>query len=270
MKSDTLIERVFTPGALSVVFQPILDTSSDHYRLHGLECLTRGPRGTNLEGADLLFDYVRRKREEVPVDRLCIRSAIHTSSLLPGKHKISINVHASTLARDEALIPFLAETANAYDLDPTRLIVEIVEHSGWCDGDALLGTLKELRALGVEIALDDVGLGQSNFKMILDCRPEYLKIDRYFVNGVHEDRYRRVVVESLVKLSQEFGAAVIAEGVERANDLETLRSLGISLMQGFLFWGTTSPTEILRSGMLTNGMDATWLNLAVENSYGSH
>jgi EAL domain-containing protein (putative c-di-GMP-specific phosphodiesterase class I) len=270
MKSDTLMDRLLTPGALSVVLQPILDVSSQGYELHALECLTRGPRGTNLEGADMLFDYVRRKREEGTVDRLCIRSAIHTSSLLPGSHKISINVHASTLASDQQFIPFLEQTASAYALDTSRLIVEIVEHSRWWDGQALLATLDRLRDIGAAIALDDVGLGQSNLKMILDCRPEYLKVDRYFVSGVAKDPYRLVLLESLAKIAQKFGSHVIAEGVETAEDLERLRSLGIHLMQGYLFWGTGSPTEILRSGLLTHGLDSQWPSVAVEETYGSH
>jgi EAL domain-containing protein (putative c-di-GMP-specific phosphodiesterase class I) len=269
---DTLLEAVLTPGALSVVLQPILEISNSSFRLHALECLARGPRGTNLEGADLLFDYVRRKREEKRVDELCLRSALQTSSLLPGPHKISLNVHASTLARDENLIPLLQEATSEYGIDPGRLIIEIVEHSAWWDQDALLRRLEGLRRFGAEIALDDVGLGQSNFKMILDCRPEYLKIDRYFVHGADADFHRMVLLESLTKVAQKFGARVVAEGVEEAADLTRLMSLGIDLVQGFLFSRTKSPSEILASGILTETTETSsrWSSLTTEDQYGSH
>lgn len=267
---DTLMETVLTPGALSVVFQPILEITSTDCRLHALECLARGPRGSNLEGADVLFDYVRRKREERRVDELCVRAALQTSSLLPGPHKISINVHASTLARDEKLIPLLEEATAEYGIDPSRLIIEIVEHSAWWDQGALLQRLAGLRQFGAAIALDDVGLGQSNFKMILDCRPEYLKIDRYFVNGADSDFHRMVLLESLTRVAQKFGARVVAEGVEEVADLTRLLSLGIDLVQGFLFSRTKSPSEILASGLLNGTSNSDWSSLVIESAYGGH
>lgn len=267
---DNLIATVLTPGVLSVVLQPIFEINNNSCRLHALECLARGPRGTNLEGADVLFDYVRRKREERRVDEVCVRSALQTSSLLPGPHKISINIHASTLARDENLIPLLQEASAAYEIDPSRLIIEIVEHSAWWDQDALVRRLAGIRDFGAAIALDDVGLGQSNFKMILDCRPEYLKIDRYFVNGADGDFHRMVLLESLTKVAQKFGARVVAEGVEEAADLTRLMSLGIDLVQGFLLSRTKSPSEILASGLLTAAASSDWSNMLVGDAYGSH
>ena len=273
MKSESLLDTVLSPGALSIVLQPIVDISKPTPHLHALECLTRGPRGTNLEGADVLFDYVRRKREEGPVDRACLRSALHACALLPGTHKISINLHASTLSRDPELVSGLQAAAVEHGIDLSRLIIEIVEHSSWWDGKALLDTLSRLRALGVMIALDDVGLGQSNLKMILDCRPEYLKIDRYFVHGAHKDFHRLVILESLARVASQFGSRVIAEGVEQVEDMDRLVSLGIHLMQGYLFAGTSSPAELLQSGMLIDaGQGPTplhWLPIA-EGSYGSH
>jgi len=269
MKTDSLIDTLLTPGALSVVLQPILEIK-DGYRLHALECLTRGPRGTNLERADVLFDYVRRKREEVSVDRACIKSALQAASLLPGNHKISINVHASTLARDTHVVEFLKEAAAAYGLELNRLIIEIVEHSGWWDTRALQETLAALRNIGIAIALDDVGLGQSNLKMILDCRPDYLKIDRYFVHECDNDFHRLVLLESLTRVAHQFGAKVVAEGVERAADLDRLLSFGINLVQGYLFAKANSPSDILKSGVLTRETVPHWSAFAVEANHGSH
>lgn len=272
MKPDTLLDTVLTPGALSIVLQPILDISQRTPQLHALECLTRGPRGTNLEGADVLFEYVRRKKEEGPVDRACLRSALNACALLPGTHKISINMHASTLARDTDVVPMLQEAAGSYGIDLSRLIVEIVEHSSFWDEDSLLETLARLRNLGIMIALDDVGLGQSNFKMILDCRPEYLKIDRYFVHNSHKDFHRTVLLESISRVASQFGSRVIAEGVEQKADMERLLSLGINLMQGYLFAGTASPAEILRSGILKKEKGSVPLQFVplAEGDYGSH
>src|SRR6185369_8891608 len=100
---------------------------------------------------------------------------------------------------------------------------------------AFRNALAGLRDIGARIALDDVGLGHSNFLMILECRPEYFKIDRYFVHGARSDFYRQAVLGSVVHLAKPFGARVVAEGVEDEDDLAAVRAAGIDLVQGWMF-----------------------------------
>ena len=83
--------------------------------------------------------------------------------------------------------------------------------------------------------LDDIGLGQSNYLMMLECKPDYFKIDRHFVTECHRDFHRRAVLRSIAALALQFGSQVIAEGVETMADLETVNATGISLVQGWLF-----------------------------------
>jgi EAL domain-containing protein (putative c-di-GMP-specific phosphodiesterase class I) len=85
------------------------------------------------------------------------------------------------------------------------------------------------------LALDDIGLGHSNYKMILDCRPDYFKIDRYFVQGAGSDFYRQAVLKSVSELARPFGARVVVEGVENEEDLVAARAAGATLFQGFAF-----------------------------------
>jgi len=229
--SDTLL----SPGGLTPMFQPIMRTSTTPASLHAYECLSRGPARTNLEQADVLFEYVRRKRIEAPADRACVTAALQTASAIPGSPGLSVNVHAITLATDPDFSKMLAHVAGASGIATGRLTVEIVEHSPALDTSAFLRGLERLRALDISIALDDVGLGESNYKMILDADPDYLKIDRYFISHWETEPRRRAIVESIVDLARRFGAEAIAEGVERPEELEALRGLGIDLIQGYLF-----------------------------------
>ncbi len=116
-----------------------------------------------------------------------------------------------------------------------RITIEIVEHAPPWDGVSFLSALDQLRNLGAEIAVDDVGLGQSNFKMLLDVSPHYLKVDRYFVEGCATDPRRRSVIAAILQLASDSDAELIAEGVANADDAATLQALGVSLMQGFLY-----------------------------------
>ena len=96
MGTCTLLDAVLKPGALVPLFQPIFRVKQNGRELHSLECLMRGPKGTSVERADVLFAYVRHKREEIAVDRACMRSALGAAAVLPFEPPISVNVHAST------------------------------------------------------------------------------------------------------------------------------------------------------------------------------
>jgi EAL domain-containing protein (putative c-di-GMP-specific phosphodiesterase class I) len=230
-----LWDRIVQPAGLSTTFQPIFEISwSGRRTVFALEALTRGPRGTNIERSDVLFEYVRRKRREAEVDRLAIGAALREARGLPDLPGLSLNVHASTLEQDRLLPMWLAEQAREYGIPCNRLIIEIVEHAPPWSGPSFLLSLDRLRGLGVRIALDDVGLGQSNFRMILDCQPDLLKIDRHFVSGAHADPHRRAVLESIADLACRLGGRAVAEGIEDERDLEVALSAGLDLVQGYL------------------------------------
>jgi len=231
----SLLDSILAPGGLQPVFQPIVEVGPEGARLHAFEALIRGPRGTNMEDADVLFEYVRRKREESAVDRACVAVALTEAAGLPDAPRISLNVHASTLGRDQDFVAHVEAQARRNRIEPSRVIVEIVEHSPCWDGPSFQEALAALRGLGAAIALDDIGHGMSNYQMVLDSRPDYFKMDSYFVNGVAGDAYRRAILESVTLLAQKFGGRVIAEGVDDAADLKTLGDLGIDLVQGWLF-----------------------------------
>jgi EAL domain-containing protein (putative c-di-GMP-specific phosphodiesterase class I) len=230
----SLLDRILTPGELSVVFQPILEVRNGRRKLHAFECLIRGPHGTNLEPAEILLEYARRKHEECRVDRACVNAAFDAARVLQPEARLCVNVHASTLSLDESLPRFIHEAARTNLIDPSRLTVEIIEHLPACEAAAFLRALDRLRKIGVKIALDDIGLGQSNYKMILDARPDYFKIDRYLVTGAHCDTRRQAVLESIAQLAFRLNARVVAEGVEHSRDLVTVLSMGIDLIQGHL------------------------------------
>jgi EAL domain-containing protein (putative c-di-GMP-specific phosphodiesterase class I) len=238
------LDRLLAPGGITPVYQPIYLVGDGAPELYGFECLSRGPRGTNFESPDVLFDYVRLKRQEIVIDRACIAAALRNLPHLDNGVQISINVHASTLGRDPSFTEFLANTCRDTRVAPAHVTVEIVEHAPPWDNEAFQRALASLRQLGASIALDDVGLGQSNFKMLLDASPEFLKLDRYFVDGCSNDPKRRAVISSIEELARRFGARVIAEGVETEADLATVRGIGVSLVQGFLFSKPMTAVEL--------------------------
>jgi EAL domain-containing protein (putative c-di-GMP-specific phosphodiesterase class I) len=247
----SLLEAILEPGRLSVVFQPIFEVGIGSPTLHAVECLIRGPRGTNAERPAVLFEYVRRKRTEAVVDRACISTALAEAGRMSGVPRLSVNVHASTLGRDATFPGFLLDTAASCGVDSRRLIVEIVVHSPPLDVPSFRGALAALREAGVAIALDDVGLGQSNYKMILDVRPDIYKLDRYLVSSAWNDPYRQVILDSLARMVRRLEARAVAEGVETPQELVAVEAAGIDLVQGFYFAHPLAREDLVASGFLS-------------------
>ncbi len=234
MSEQSLLDRILEPNGLTTMFQPLYQLNAEGWRLHAVEALTRGPTGTNFESAPVLFEYVRRKREESLVDRACVTSALRAARELRGEPRITMNVHASTLGRDQGFVVYVHDALTDAAIAPERIVVEIVEHSPFWDGKSFTMALADLREMGIAIALDDVGLGNSNYRMVLECRPDYFKVDKYLVDGSAEDAYRRALLRSITDLAASFGAYAVAEGVERHEDLDAVISEGYRLVQGYL------------------------------------
>lgn len=242
----TALDSLLAPGSLSTRFQPIYTAAGDDRRVELLECLTRGPEGSNMHSAGVLFEYVRRKGQEATLDRLCVASALRTIAMqaLRIRPRLSLNVHAATLERDPRFVSFFVGCAEASLVPLSNLTLEIVEHAPSWSGPGFLTALADLRRHGVAIALDDVGLGQSNYRMILDCEPDYLKIDRYLVSGCHGDYRRQAVLDSLVHLGHSLGTRLVAEGVENKADLNSVGLLGIDFVQGYFLSRPLSPEKL--------------------------
>jgi EAL domain-containing protein (putative c-di-GMP-specific phosphodiesterase class I) len=246
----TLIETLKRPGAIRIEFQPMLCVRNGRPRLYALEALARGPRGSSVERPDVLFEYARRKGEESQVDSICIAEALASASTLPGQPRISMNVHGSTLSHVPHFAEHFLDAAASYEIAPERLMLEIVEHRAPWTMDSFQSTLGVLRDAGVRIAVDDLGVGASNFRMIVDCRPDHLKVDRYIVDGCSRDPVRAAVIASIVSLADTIGARPIVEGIEHEDDLDVVIGLGVGIVQGFLFAPAMPPSELAQTAYL--------------------
>jgi EAL domain-containing protein (putative c-di-GMP-specific phosphodiesterase class I) len=231
----TLLSKILTPGAISTVFQPIYKETAAGFVPVILECLSRGPASTNAVHAGVFFEYAQLKAAETLVDRACIAAALNAVATIEPPTAFSLNVFAATLVRDTGFVPWIADQLHRLDLNPSNLIFEIVEHGEAWDTQAFVAGVREIRALGASLALDDLGLAHSNFQRILECDPEFLKLDQCIVRNCDRDSRRQALLRSLVLLAGDLGSRLIAEGVETREELTTVRSHGIAFFQGFLF-----------------------------------
>jgi EAL domain-containing protein (putative c-di-GMP-specific phosphodiesterase class I) len=217
------IDTAVSGDAISMVFQPMVDLQSREVR--GVEALARfaveparPPNEWFAEAASI--------GRGLELELTAVQSALAALDRLPTDVFLSVNV-----SPEIATTPELANVLAT--VPPERVVVELTEHAPIPDYDTLLPALDVLRAEGVRIAVDDAGAGYSGLRHVLRLRPEILKLDIALTRGIDADPARRALARALAFFAREIDAMIIAEGIETAAELETLRQLGIAWGQGF-------------------------------------
>jgi len=199
----------------------------------GFEALSRGPKGSGLELPDVLFKEAKAHKLEVELDRLCRKRALLSSGRVPSNAKIFVNTLPATLRdpqfRDKALIEFLSKA----QVKPERIVIEITEHLIIENLAIFRDTMGYFTSLGMSFAVDDVGAGYSGLDTIAQLRPGYLKIDISLVRDVHASEFNRRMVKDLIALGHGIGAEVLAEGIQREEEAQVLRGIGVDYGQGY-------------------------------------
>jgi diguanylate cyclase (GGDEF)-like protein/PAS domain S-box-containing protein len=145
---------------------------------------------------------------------------------------LSVNLSANQFVQQPDLIPKVLDETG---LEPSALLVEITERAVMDDAEFALVELKELKDLGVSLAIDDFGMGYSCLYHLKHMPIDFLKIDRAFVVGLGDDQGDEAIMSGTVSLAHALGVIAVAEGVETADQQEILRELGCDLAQGYHF-----------------------------------
>ena len=226
--NTAIIDQLFGSSSLRILLHGIHNVD-DPATVIGHEALMRGPRGTPYESPPLAFAMAATLDVLEHLDCRCIAMAAQT----PADGLMFINVHPRTMLAHDEFWATIAEFPRSIR-SPQETVFEIVEHSPAKSND-LQRALEEVRSLGFKIAVDDLGEGSSGLRRLIEVAPDFGKIDRFFIDGIDRDRRRRSVVKALVRLGEELPTRIIAEGVERQEELDVLIDLGVTLVQGYLF-----------------------------------
>lgn len=232
------VRQALTGRDLTMVFQPIMDLRSG--TTAGFEALARFSQEP-LRPPNEWFAEARSVGLEAELELIAVESAVDKLDMLPSSAYLSVNVSPQTMI-DERLRDILRPMAD-------RVVVELTEHAAVDEYGELLTASGSLRDLGARIAVDDAGSGYSSFQHILQICPDIIKLDLDLTRGIHADPARRALGLALVAFGIEIGADVTAEGIEQADELDTLREIGVSCGQGYLL-GRPGP---LSADMNTRG-----------------
>ena len=213
--------------------QPVVDTTRGC--VIGHESLIRGPKGHVLEFPDKLFSVAHESDLLSELELACRYAAIKKFQRRGMTGKLFLNVNPNVLKDDSHPHGSTLRLSQQLGLDPHQIVIEISERYPIEDTENLKEAIIHYRQLGFMIAIDDLGAGYSGLKLWSELHPDYVKIDRYFIQDIHESSVKRVFVQSILSLAKNIQTKVIAEGIETKDELEQLHALGIKHCQGYLF-----------------------------------
>lgn len=219
-------------GHVTVLFQPIVSTVQQ--RIIGYEALSRGPSNSPLHSPMVLFAAARQYGKLTELEMLCRQKAVEGFSLqrLPGK--LFLNVSPESLLEQQHYPGRTLTMLEKVGMSPEQVVIELTEQAPIDNFGLLYSALHHYRDMGFSIALDDLGAGYSSLRMWSELHPEYVKIDRHFIDGIHIDRIKREFVGSILDMAKASRAHVIAEGIELPEELEVLQDMGVDWVQGYL------------------------------------
>lgn len=225
------LEQALAAG-LTPCFQPIVALATGE--LAGHEALIRGPVGSALESPLQLFAAARDAGVLVDAELACAKQIVRRFVELGGTGKIFLNLSPQTVvaARPElqASLAYLKDLG----LPAHRMVIEISETEQSLQVVDFTQALPAFRALGFAIAIDDLGEGFSSLRLWSELQPEYVKVDKHFVQGLADDALKLQFLRAMQSIAETCGTQLVAEGVERESDLRVLRDLGIAFAQGYL------------------------------------
>jgi len=222
--------RAIQDRSITTVFQPILELQTG--RVYGYEALSRGPRGTEIESPEVIFDLARDLDLVWELEALCIQNAYTFLDRVCARGALFFNLESHFIqqlhARGLEVLEPLLECK-------THVVIEVTERSAIRDYAVFRRTLRDLQRLGFKVAIDDCGSGFATLESVAELKPDYLKVGHSIFQDIEHDVVRRKLVELVARVADSIGARTIAEAIETEEQWSICKDLGIEYGQGYLF-----------------------------------
>jgi EAL domain-containing protein (putative c-di-GMP-specific phosphodiesterase class I) len=244
------------PELVRPVFQPIVDL--ERGVTCGYEMLARFRSPVQASPPEWLAEAARRG-VAARLEAMLVEAGLDAKEWVPDNCFLTINVSPAALGSEEVA----QVLASRESLE--GVVIEVTEQAVVEDYEDLEYVLRSLRAAGAAIAVDDAGAGYASLHHIVALRPQFVKLDRSLVSGLDSDEAKLAVIESLGTFSSRIDAWMVAEGVERPEEIAALQRLRVPLAQGF-WLGMPEPamgplgeeqSEHIRSGRPAQPAEAT-------------
>jgi diguanylate cyclase (GGDEF)-like protein/PAS domain S-box-containing protein len=250
MEND--LRHAISRQQLRLVYQPQVDIASGS--VTGFEALIRWSHPTQGEISPGVFIPIAEESGLImQIGEWVLLTACEEAATWHSPLSVAVNVSAVQM-QNAQLPEMIADTLRKTGLAPERLEVEITETALVRDMNRALVSLRQIKALGVRIAMDDFGTGYSSLANLRAFPFDKIKIDQSFIKAVDSNEQSAAIVRAVLGLGAGLKLPVVAEGIERLEELDFLRGETCGEAQGFLL---SRPADIATFARITQGLDTT-------------
>jgi len=223
--------EILTQGDIRCHYQPIVNLSDK--TIHGWEALARGPRNSPFRSPLTLFDMAEKLGKLFPLEKLCREAAISSFGDHRPQHKLFLNIHPRTIIDPNFTAGETKILLDRYGLKPGNIVFEITERHSVKDFKSFRKTLDHYRNQGYLVAIDDAGTGYSGLTSIAEIKPDYIKMDKSFIDDIETNQVNRAIIDTFTDFAEKIGGKLIAEGIETQEQALTVIDMGVHLGQGY-------------------------------------
>ena len=239
------LRQAIERGELAVHYQPIVRAAGEE--VSGFESLVRWQHPTRGEVSPSKFIPLAEEAGIIgKIGEWVLRTALEEAAHWPDHVRVAVNLSPLQF-NDPNVAAMVRKHLDETSVRAERLELEITEGVFLAEGDSTDETFAKLKEVGVRLALDDFGTGYSSLGYLKKAPFDKIKIDQSFVRGAASTTNRNAaIIRAIVTLAETLGMDTCAEGVETHDDLQLIRELGVSMVQGYIF-GKPSPSETART-----------------------
>ncbi|MFI6387700.1 putative bifunctional diguanylate cyclase/phosphodiesterase [Nonomuraea sp. NPDC050540] len=228
------LQRALIENQFAIEYQPVVDLATS--RVTAVEALVRWWRGSTFVPPEQFLGPAEDTGLIVPLSEWILREACREVAAWRASSwdiGLSLNLSARQITAPR-FVETVSQALEESGLSASALTLEVIEEMLVEDAEETISRLSELRALGVRLAIDDFGTGYASLAFLRQLPVDMIKIDPSFVSGLGRDETLTLLTRTIVRLGHDLGLIVVAEGIERPEQLEKLREMGCTRGQGFL------------------------------------
>ena len=232
------LEQIIQNKNLETYYQPIVALQT--METVGFEALNRLEASELFKNVDCFYDFIGRTNKVFMFDCFCRNLSLQrfkgrlSGEMLRKDYLLFLNIHPNVLLDKSYNSGETLQLFRELDITPQQVVFELTERSAVTDFVEFERVLFHYRSQGYRIAVDDVGSGYNSLKTLIYLKPEFIKLDRSIIQFIDKHSEQQQLVMLLMKYAEQVGTKIIAEGIERLEELHYLQQIGIHYAQGFI------------------------------------
>ncbi|MEJ9280086.1 MULTISPECIES: EAL domain-containing protein [Ureibacillus] len=231
------LEKIIRHGDMTTVFQPIVNIQTNE--TFGFEALNRPNSSDLFPTTDQFYDFVGKTDLVFKFERFCRNLSFNRfleridNKFNNHQFVLFINIHPYVLLDKNYNFGETRQLLNELNISPENVVFELTEKSAVTDYQEFERVLDHYRNQGYRIAIDDVGSGYNSLKSLVYLKPEFVKIDRTLIQHIDTVEPSQQIVSLIYNFAEQSGTKIIAEGIERMEEIQFLQKIGIHYGQGY-------------------------------------